>query len=96
VKIAQPFPLRGGTVGLDHGQGLESIYLHLSRFAVKSGDQVKQGDVIGYVGSSGRSTGPHLHWTLYANGDPVNPRQWVSLKTCPAQTPKRRKRRVSP
>jgi len=96
VRIAQPFELRGGTVALDHGQGLASIYLHLSRFAVKPGDEVKPGDVIGYVGSSGRSTGPHLHWTLYANGDPVNPLQWISLKPCPVQTPKRRAPRVSP
>lgn len=83
VKIVHKFELRGGTVAIDHGQGLESIYLHMSNFAVKDGDQVKQGDVIGYVGSTGRSTGPHLHWTLYANGLPVTPLQWIhGLKTC--------------
>jgi murein DD-endopeptidase MepM/ murein hydrolase activator NlpD len=83
VKIVHKFTLRGGTVAIDHGQGLESIYLHMSDFAVKEGDQVKQGEVIGYVGSTGRSTGPHLHWTLYANGQPVTPLQWIhGLKTC--------------
>ncbi len=95
VKIIRPFTLRGGTVAIDHGQGLESIYLHMSGFAVKEGSRVKEGDVIGYVGSTGRSTGPHLHWTLYANGEPVNPLQWVHLDSCKAAMPKRRaKRRV--
>lgn len=84
VKIVRQFSLRGGTVAVDHGQGLESIYLHMSRFAVEEGHEVKEGDVIGYVGSTGRSTGPHLHWTLYANGDPINPLQWVHLTACPA------------
>ncbi len=83
VRIVQEFTLRGGTVGIDHGQGLESMYLHQSKFAVKDGDVVKEGDVIGYVGSTGRSTGPHLHWTLYANGEPVSPLQWIhGLSTC--------------
>ncbi len=83
VKIVQKFTLRGGTVAIDHGQGLESIYLHMSGFAAKEGEQVKEGDVIGYVGSTGRSTGPHLHWTLYANGQPVTPLQWIhGLKSC--------------
>jgi murein DD-endopeptidase MepM/ murein hydrolase activator NlpD len=90
VKIAEPFSLRGGTVALDHGQGLESIYLHLSRFAVSQGQQVRQGDVIGYIGSSGRSTGPHLHWTLYASGEPIDPLQWVKLSPCPATSSIRR------
>jgi murein DD-endopeptidase MepM/ murein hydrolase activator NlpD len=83
VKIVHKFELRGGTVAIDHGEGLQSIYLHMSDFAVKIGDHVKQGEVIGYVGSTGRSTAPHLHWTLYANGQPVTPLQWIhGLKTC--------------
>ena len=89
VKVVQPFQLHGGTVALDHGQGLESMYLHLSRFAVKEGEPVKAGDVIGYVGSSGRSTGPHLHWSLYASGEPINPLQWVKLSPCPVVVAKR-------
>ncbi len=85
VKLVKQYTLHGGTVGIDHGQGLESMYLHLSRFAVAEGAVVKKGDVIGYSGSTGRSNAPHLHWSLYANGVPVNPLQWVGLKACPAK-----------
>lgn len=82
VRIVRRFTLRGGTVAIDHGQGLQSIYLHQSRFAVREGQQVRAGEIIGYVGSTGRATGPHLHWALYANGHPVNPAQWVKLQVC--------------
>jgi murein DD-endopeptidase MepM/ murein hydrolase activator NlpD len=85
VKLVKAYNIHGGTVGIDHGQGLESMYLHLSRFAVAEGAAVKKGDVIGYSGSTGRSNAPHLHWSLYANGVPVNPLQWVGLKACPAK-----------
>jgi murein DD-endopeptidase MepM/ murein hydrolase activator NlpD len=85
VKIARMFNLRGGTVGIDHGQGMESIYLHMSRVAAVEGARVNKGDVIGYVGATGRATGPHLHWALYVNGVPVNPRQWVVLQPCVAR-----------
>jgi murein DD-endopeptidase MepM/ murein hydrolase activator NlpD len=82
VKIVREWKLHGNTVGIDHGQGLESMYLHMSRFAVTEGAAVKKGDVIGYVGSTGRSTAPHLHWSLYANGVPVNPGDWVQVSPC--------------
>ena len=84
IKLAKQFTLRGGTVAIDHGQGLESIYLHMSKIAATEGQHVAAGDVIGYVGSTGRSTAPHLHWTIYANGDPVNPLQWMKLAPCAA------------
>lgn len=87
VKIVQPYNLRGGTVAIDHGQGLESIYLHMSKFAVKEGDAVGRGDVIGFVGATGRATGPHLHWTIYANGEAVSPLQWVHAVPCPPRRP---------
>jgi murein DD-endopeptidase MepM/ murein hydrolase activator NlpD len=77
VKIVRQWNLHGHTVGIDHGQGLESMYQHLSRFAVTDGATVKKGDLIGYSGSKGRSNAPHLHWTLYANGVAVNPLEWV-------------------
>jgi len=86
VKIAQPFTVLGGTVALDHGQGLETMYLHMSKLAVQQGDHVNTGDVIGYAGATGRANGPHLHWVIYVNGVPVNPRQWVTLSTCGAAT----------
>jgi murein DD-endopeptidase MepM/ murein hydrolase activator NlpD len=82
VKISKMFTLRGGTVAIDHGQGLESIYMHMSKVVAMEGAQVSGGDVIGYVGATGRVTAPHLHWTLYANGVPVNPAQWVKLQSC--------------
>ena len=85
VKLVKAYNIHGGTVGIDHGQGLESMYLHLSRFALAEGAVVKKGEVIGYSGSTGRSNAPHLHWSLYANGVPVNPLQWVRLKACPAK-----------
>ena len=84
VKIVQKWNLRGGTVAVDHGQGVESIYLHMSGFVAKEGEHVGVNDVLGYVGSTGRSTGPHVHWTLYVNGVPVNPGQWMTLGACPA------------
>lgn len=82
VKIVRKFNLRGGTVAIDHGQGLGSTYLHLSAFATTEGAELKKGDVVGYVGSTGRSTGAHLHWALYVNGVPVNPAQWLRLTSC--------------
>lgn len=83
VRIVKPYNLRGGTVAIDHGQGVETIYLHMSAFAVKEGQHVTPESVIGYIGSTGRSTGPHVHWTLYVNGEAVDPNQWMALKACP-------------
>ena len=88
IRIAQMFTLRGGTVAIDHGQGLQSIYMHMSRLGSAEGQEVKAGDVIGYVGTTGRSTAPHLHWALYANGIPVSPLQWVKVPSCVAPKPK--------
>lgn len=70
------FRVNGNIVGLDHGQGVTSAYLHLSRITVKEGDFVKAGQVIGAVGSTGASTGPHLHWGLYVHGLSVDPAPW--------------------
>ena len=65
----------GNLVSIDHGEGLSSHYAHLSRFGpgIKTGVEVKQRRVIGYVGSTGRSTGPHLHWGLKKNGKFLDP-----------------------
>lgn len=73
VRISRMFRLHGGTIGIDHGQGVTSLYLHLSKLAVPEGTEVKQGDVVGYVGATGFATGPHLHWQVHVNGVPVNP-----------------------
>jgi murein DD-endopeptidase MepM/ murein hydrolase activator NlpD len=93
VKIVREWNLHGNTVGIDHGQGLESMYQHLSRFAVAEGATVKKGDVIGYSGSTGRSNAPHLHWTLYVNSVPVNPLEWVKVASCYAGPSKARPKR---
>jgi murein DD-endopeptidase MepM/ murein hydrolase activator NlpD len=93
VKVVRPWALHGNTVGIDHGQGMESMYQHLSRFAVAEGATVKKGDVIGYSGSTGRSNAPHLHWTLYVNSVPVNPLEWVKATSCSAAAGKARPKR---
>ena len=59
-----PFTLEGNLLMIDHGMGLNSAFLHLSRIDVKPGDRVTQGQPVGAVGNSGRATGPHLHWSL--------------------------------
>jgi murein DD-endopeptidase MepM/ murein hydrolase activator NlpD len=64
----------GNYVKLAHGQGLSSAYGHLSRIAVGPGERVRRGEVIGHVGSTGMSSGPHLHWEVWRDGRPVNPR----------------------
>jgi murein DD-endopeptidase MepM/ murein hydrolase activator NlpD len=58
------FSLEGGIIIIDHGAGLNSAFIHLSRLAVKEGEAVEQGQLLGNVGASGRATGPHLHWSL--------------------------------
>lgn len=64
----------GNAVRLDHGNGLQTRYCHMSRLAVRRGQQVRRGQVIGYVGSTGLSTGPHLHYEMYRGGRAVDPR----------------------
>src|SRR3546814_17928723 len=63
----------GKYVKISHGNGLATAYAHMSRFKVSAGQRVQQGQVIGYVGSTGMSTGPHLHYELYRNGRPADP-----------------------
>ena len=67
----------GRTVILDHGHGFTTLFAHMSGFAVGQGEAVHRGDVIGYVGSSGRSTGSHLHYEVRIHNTPVNPHKYL-------------------
>ncbi len=69
--------LRGNTIILDHGEGVFSAYFHLSETFVAVGDVVAAGQTIAAGGSTGLSTGPHLHWDLRVHGVPVNGLQWL-------------------
>jgi hypothetical protein len=69
----------GLTVVIDHGGGILSMYFHLDRIDVKKGERVRKGHIIGLVGSTGRATGPHLHWGIRINGDRIDPFRLVAL-----------------
>ena len=69
----------GKTIMIDHGNGISTRYGHLSGFAVTSGQRVQRGEIIGYVGESGRSTGPHLHYEVRINDTPVNPYKYLRM-----------------
>lgn len=73
----------GREVIIDHGHGMETLYAHLSGFAVVAGQDVRRGDILGYVGSSGHSTGPHLHYEVRIHDTPVNPSKY--LRAIPRQ-----------
>lgn len=67
----------GNTIVIDHGYGVETVYGHLSKYEAKLGQNVRRGDIIGYVGNSGYSTGPHLHYEVHVAGAPVDPMKYV-------------------
>jgi murein DD-endopeptidase MepM/ murein hydrolase activator NlpD len=67
------FFFSGNMIYLDHGQGIVTLYAHLSKISVKAGDKIKQGEIIGLVGQTGRVTGPHLHFAVYANQTLIDP-----------------------
>ena len=73
IEMAQYFGSYGNYVQIGHGGDLETRYAHLSSYTVRDGEQVRKGDLIGYVGSTGRSTGPHLHYEVRVSSEPVNP-----------------------
>jgi murein DD-endopeptidase MepM/ murein hydrolase activator NlpD len=67
----------GNMLRIDHGNGISTYYGHLSKITVKNGARVTRGQVIGQIGNSGRSTGPHLHYGVRLNGVYVNPRKYL-------------------
>lgn len=81
VELAAPSGDYGNLVVVNHGYGLVTRYGHLSRFAVWQGRDVKRGDVLGYVGATGRATGPHLHYEVLDNGKLMNPLQLLTGKS---------------
>ena len=70
----------GNCIIIDHGNNLQTVYGHLSEIKVKEGQKVVRGQYIGNVGSTGNSTGPHLHFTMYYNGATVNPMEYITLQ----------------
>lgn len=79
VILAGPLFFEGNCVMIDHGQGLLTLYLHLSKFSVKKGDDVKKGQEIGLSGGTGRATGPHLHLAVRWQGVYLNPQVLLKL-----------------
>jgi len=77
VVFADFLTIRGNVTYIDHGWGVYSGYLHQNEISVSVGDQIQRGQVIGQVGSTGRVTGPHLHWEIWVGGVPVEPLDWV-------------------
>ena len=85
VVLARKLYLTGNTIVIDHGWCLLSLYAHLSKIEVKEGQIVKQAQEIGKVGSTGRSTGPHLHFGIYLNDVAVDPIEFLKIKLKPTK-----------
>jgi len=81
IGRADWFSSYGLYIAIDHGADLESRYAHLSKLAVAAGERVRKGDLIGYVGSTGRSTGPHLHYEVRVSGLAVDPIPYMVERT---------------
>jgi murein DD-endopeptidase MepM/ murein hydrolase activator NlpD len=78
VILSGNFFYKGNVIYIDHGDGLVSSYSHLSNKAINLNQIVSRGEVVGYVGSTGRVTGPHLHWEVFFLGIPINPEIFIS------------------
>jgi len=80
-RVAAVLPdqiVRGNLLVIDHGLGIYSVYMHMAKFNVEEGQMVKQGDLLGEIGNTGRSVGPHLHFEIDIHGTPVNPLTWLN------------------
>jgi len=75
---AKGFPVRGNCLGIDHGQGVKSMMMHLDKVIVRRGARVSKGQVIATVGDTGVATGPHLHWGLFVHGKCCDPEMWLA------------------
>jgi murein DD-endopeptidase MepM/ murein hydrolase activator NlpD len=85
VVETQSTGAQGIKVVIDHGYGYKTMYVHLEKFTVKSGQKVTRGEIIGNVGNSGMSTAPHLHYEVHKNGKPVNPINYFFNELTPAE-----------
>ncbi len=85
VVLARPLYYEGGCVVIDHGLGLMSVYMHLSKFQVKVGEKVRRGQVIALSGASGRATGPHLHLGVRWQGSYLDPAKLFEIKMPPVR-----------
>lgn len=83
IVLAKDLYYTGGTVVVDHGLGIVSLFAHLSKISAREGDDVARGDTVGLVGATGRVTGAHLHWTLRVNGARVDPLALLALLAPP-------------
>ncbi len=83
ITNASPMGGYGNVVVLNHGFGYESYYAHMSRIKVRSGQKVERGDIIGFVGNTGLSSGPHLHYEIHKNGEKVNPISFFNMDVSP-------------
>ncbi|MCC7207540.1 MAG: M23 family metallopeptidase, partial [Anaerolineae bacterium] len=79
VVLAETLNVRGNATIIDHGWGIFTGYWHQDTISVRAGEAVKAGQIIGTVGATGRSTGPHLHWELFVGGVQVDPLQWTRM-----------------
>lgn len=77
VVFTGDLPIHGGTTMIDHGWGVYTLYSHQSEILIREGESVSPGDLIGRIGSTGRSSGPHLHWEVWVGGVQVDPLDWL-------------------
>lgn len=88
LAAASPFTLEGNLLIIDHGMGLDSAFLHLSKILVKKGDIIRQGQLIGAIGATGRASGPHLHWGMKWKAERIDPQPLAGPMTfAPGQKP---------
>ena len=87
VRLVDRFFLGGNVVYIDHGEGLVTAYLHLSKHRVAEGDTVQRGQVVGEVGATGRVTGPHLHWIARYGAVTVDPQSLLRATSAPTAAP---------
>ena len=80
IILTGDFFYNGKTIYLDHGRGLKSIMIHLDEILVENNDFVRKGQIIGKVGTTGKSTGPHLHWSVLMNNIYIDPKLLTNIK----------------